>query len=110
MDPACAERGSRGPNSARRSSPHAGKRLAVWRVPSAGREPAAGATVRSGTVTRAASHLAARRCSTVCEMGVRRKEVGQGATDERKDALGPGRLPVGDKMVSQTEEINDHGV
>lgn len=46
----------------------------------------------------------------MCEMGVRRKEVGQGATDERKDALGPGRLPVGDKMVSQTEEINDHGV
>lgn len=36
--------------------------------------------------------------------------MGQGATDKRKDALRPGMLPVGDKVVSQTEEINDQEI
>lgn len=36
--------------------------------------------------------------------------MGQGATDKRKDALRPGMLPVGDKMVNQTEEINDQEI
>lgn len=46
----------------------------------------------------------------MCATGLHRKEVGQGATDKRKDALRPGMLPVGDKVVSQTEEINDQEI